>query len=255
MSIRQEIEIGRHAPISLQGDHSSQMPWNASLSRHGSVQRLRSGRTGGISPSVGGTGAGVEFGQLSALTGRRGSRLISASPLFGRGGTRPRYSSLELPEQPKLARGDAGEWSAAMDDHATRPGDNSEQGHDFQLYSPAAAVDTQTAAQSQGVMSALDAEAQNFLAFLRMEVNAEIIAAKQAGVMVGDDDMGKVTFEGLLPPEQHSKTVAAQGLLHVLSLATKGLVTLRQQEAFESIAIWIVDGQEESEDDRQAIDI
>ena len=111
---------------------------------------------------------------------------------------------------------------------------------EFQLYGPAAAVDTQTAAQSQWVVGALDTEAHNFLAFLRAEIAAKIVGAERAGGQLEDEDAETVTFEGLLPPEQHSKVVASQGLLHVLSLVTKGLIVVRQEEAFAKIEIGVV---------------
>ena len=217
------------------------MPWNVSASRHGSSRPFESGLLGGggLSSSVGGQGAGVDFGPPSALTARRGSRLTSASPLLGRGVTLPRYSSLELPEQPKVT---AGEASGDMFDKGRM-----QLGHDdviddpeFQLYGPAAAVDTQTAAQSQWVEAALDTEAHNFLAFVRAEIDAKVVAAERVGDQLEDENTEKVTFEALLPPEQHSKVVAAQGLLHVLSLATKGLIEVKQEEAFEKIEIGIV---------------
>jgi meiotic recombination protein REC8 len=228
------------------------MPWNVSASRHGSARPFGSGLPGGLSSSVRGKGAGIEFGPPSAFTGRRGSRLTSASPLLGRGGTVLRYSSLELPEQPKLASGEGG--ADVFDDGGMQLGDDDlVDDPEFQLYGPAAAVDTQTAAQSQWVAAALDTEAHNFLAFLRAEIKAKIVDAERAGGQLDDDDdvdVERVTFEGLLPPGQHSKVVAAQGLLHVLSLATKGLIEVRQEEAFEAIEIGIVarEEQEQGED-------
>lgn len=177
----------------------------------------------------------MEFGPPSALIGRRGTRLTSASPLLGRGGTMQRYSSLELPELAKQTSGEAG-------------GDDMIDDSEFQLYGPAAAVDTQTAAQSQWVAAALDTEAHNFLAFLRAEINAKIVAAEDAADQLEEDDVETVTFQGLLPPEQYSKVVAAQGLLHVLSLATKGLIEVKQEEAFGRIEIGVVAGEENEED-------
>jgi meiotic recombination protein REC8, fungi type len=227
--------MGRHAPKSLHGDHSSQMPWNSSVSRHNSARQFGRGLPAGISSSVGGQGAGIEFGPASAFVARRGSRLTSASPLLGRGGAVPRYSSLELPEQPEVTSGDIfGDARTQLGGHGLV--DDPE----FQLYGPAAAVDTQTAAQSQWIAAALDTEANNFLAFLRAEIEAKIVAVERASGQLEEQDIETVTFEGLLPPEQHSKVVAAQGLLHVLSLATKGLIGVRQEQAFERIEITTV---------------
>jgi meiotic recombination protein REC8 len=188
----------------------------------------------------------MEFGPPSALTRRHGSRLASASPLLGRGGTMTRYSSFELLEKPDLMSGEAGD--SAFERAGMQLGDDDlVDDPEFQLYGPAAAVDTQTAAQSQWVVGALDTEAHNFLAFLRAEIAAKIVGAERAGGQLEDEDAETVTFEGLLPPEQHSKVVASQGLLHVLSLVTKGLIVVRQEEAFAKIEIGVVTVEEEDE--------
>lgn len=220
------------------------MPWNLSVSRHGSARPFGGVLAGAISSSgVGGQGGRIEVGPPSARMGRHGSRFTSASPLLGRRGTLPRYSSLELPEQLKLATDEVGR--EMFDDGELQPGSNDlTDDPEFQLYGPAATVDTQTAAQSQWVTAALDVESQNFLTFLRAEMDAKITAAEQAGEQLEDKNMQMVTFEGLLPLEQHSKIVAAQGLLHVLSLATKGLVEVRQEDAFGTIQIRVVAAEE-----------
>jgi meiotic recombination protein REC8 len=196
----------------------------------------------------------MEFGPPSALIGRRGTRLTSASPLLGRGGTMQRYSSLELPEQAKLTSGEAG--GGSFDDSRMQlGGDDMIDDSEFQLYGPAAAVDTQTAAQSQWVAAALDTEAHNFLAFLRAEINAKIVAAEGTADRLEEDDVETVIFQGLLPPEQYSKVVAAQGLLHALSLATKGLIEVKQEEAFGRIEIGVVAGEEENANNEEDTDV
>ena len=201
------------------------MPWNTA-SRHGSARPFGSGLPR-VSSSVGGLAGGMELGPPA----RRGSRLTSASPLLGRGATMPRYSSLELLEQAKAT-------SDSFDDDGLGlpPGDDEDL--EFQLYGPGAAVDTQTAAQSQWVKAALDTEANNFLAFVVAEIDAKVAATLGEG---DEDGVARVTFEEMLPPQEHSKIVAAQGLLHVLSLATKGLIEVRQEEAFGGIEIAVVD--------------
>ena len=120
--------------------------------------------------------------------------------------------------------------------------------YEFELFGPAAHVDSQTAARSQWVREALDSEGMNFLAFLKAEIEAKKTAGTGVGGTEGgdgkleDDESLPITFEVLLPPRQHSKVVAAQGLLHVLSLATKGLVRVRQHEVFGKIEIAAVSG-------------
>jgi hypothetical protein len=167
--------------------------------------------------------------------------------------TLPRYSSLELPEQATPATDQAGRET--FDDGVLQTGGNDFiDDPKFQLYGPAATVDTQTAAQSQWLTPALDIESQNFLVFLRAEINAKIIAAEQAAGQLADEQVKMVTFEGLLPPEQHNKAVAAQGLLHVLSLATKGLVEVWQEDAFGTIQISIVTAEEGNDDGGQNVE-
>ena len=221
------IEIGRHAVAPLE---DPSFPWNASSalgSRQGSAGRGR-----GFASSLGGfpTSAGVPSsvhgvgGAGPSSLDRRASRIPSASPLVGRG--RERYSSLELPiheDDDGVQVGHLGSSDHAMDD--------------FQLYGPAAAVDTQTAADSQWIEATLDHEAHNFLGFVRTQIEAIPAPADEE-----EDELtstgrpkGSVTFEELLPPTQHSKLVAAQALHHVLALATKGLLIIRQEEPYGSI--------------------
>jgi len=165
-----------------------------------------------------------------------------------------RYSSLELPEQANLTSGEAG--GGSFDDSRMQSGgDHMIDDPEFQLYGPAAAVDTQTAAQSQWIAAALDTEAHNFLAFLRADINAKIVAAEGAADRLEEVEVETVTFQGLLPPEQYSKVVAAQGLLHVLSLATKGLIEVKQEEAFGRIDIGAVVGEEENANNEEDTDV
>ena len=157
---------------------------------------------------------------------RRGSRLTSASPLFGRG-QRERYSSLEIPAQEEafedLPAG-FGSSVAGEDD-------------DFQLYGPAAGVSTQVATDSQWMRATLDTEGNNFLEFVKAQVEEKRAAD-------GEDELAKepgestlISFEDMLPPNQHTKIVAAQALHHVLALATKGLLDVHQDEGYGPIRL------------------
>lgn len=204
------------------------MPWNISSaigSRQGSIAHGR-----GFGSSIGGfpTSAGAAS-SLPAVGGagsldRRASRIPSASPLIGRG--RQRYSSLEIPpaeDDDELLGG-----RHISDDQAV---DN------FQLYGPAAAVDTQTAGQSQWMRATLNREANNFLEFVKAETKTLPAPASD-----GEDELSgdafpasSVSFERLLPPAQHSKIVAAQAMHHLLALATKSLITVRQDLSYGSI--------------------
>ncbi|KAL8763177.1 MAG: hypothetical protein Q9184_000980 [Pyrenodesmia sp. 2 TL-2023] len=216
------IEMGRHAQPGL--DETSQFPWNRSASLRGS----RQGSIGqGFGSSVGGFAAsGGRLSSLPPIAGpgsldRRASRITSASPLIGRGqGPRP---ELDIPQ---------------FDDNEFLGGPSTSiAGDDFQFYGPAANVDTQTAAQSQWLRAALDTESSNFLEFIRAEISSKAAAAQEAEdpVLGGAVVPTSVFFEELLPPDRNTKIVGAQGLLHVLALATKGLIQVGQQEHYGPI--------------------
>jgi hypothetical protein len=228
-----ESEVGRDAPPSLP-DHSSGMPWNISASRHSSAQPLGSGLVPRLSSSVGGLAGGMELGPPSSV-GRRRSRLTSASPLLERG---PSFSRAGSQEASRLTSNE--EDFADLD--AQLGLDNADA--DFELYGPSAIVDTQTAAQSQWIAATLENEAYNFLTFV--STNIQERADEQQGGDQHEDDEGviqganKITFDALLPPTLNSQAVGAQGLLHVLALATKGLLEVHQAEPFGEIEIAVV---------------
>lgn len=216
------------------------MPWDFySASRHGSIRPSGSAAAGMIS-SVGGPGRGFELGPPSALS-RRVSRLTTASPLQGRGPPVPlsqRISIISTPDRERPATSGAlGEDDDMLGGELPPLEDQSE---DFQLYGPAAAVDTQTAAQIQWLVAALDSESRNFLDFLDAQIQANVATT----IAEEPEDEGAratqtATFEGLLPPMEHTRMVAAQAFLHVLTLASKNLVTVRQDEGFGDIDIAI----------------
>ena len=205
------------------------MPWNMSSvigSRQGSVLHGRgfAGSIGGFPTSAGAPSSSLPLGAGPSSAGRRASRLPSASPLVGRG--LQRYSSLEIPpgdDDDGLLGGRHISDDQALDD--------------FQLYGPAAAVDTQTAGQSQWMRATLDQEAKNFLEFVKAEITAIPAHASDDEDELSGDGLSKssVTFERLLPPTQHSKIVAAQALHHLIALATKSLITVRQDSPYGSI--------------------
>ena len=225
------IELGRHAPASLE-DQSTQFPWNvtasAARSRQTSIARGQHGlpgSAGGFHSSVGGSLPGIP-GSLD----RRASRITSASPLVGRG--LHRLSSLEIPAH------EDDELLGAAVVSSSHGG-----GEEFQLYGPAAGVSTQTAAESQWIKATLDEESGNFLNY----IEGGVIAKAPAEIKEqGGDELARpkpyVLFEELLPPEKHSSVVAAQGLLHVLALATRGLINVEQERGYGPIRLGVVAG-------------
>ena len=113
-----------------------------------------------------------------------------------------------------------------------------EQGSQFQLFGPAAGVSTQTAQESHWVKGALQQESLNFLEFVRAEVGSR--RGEEEGAD-GEDEEGALRgnmmlFGDLLPPTRYSRIVAAQAFLHVLVLASRGLVEARQREKGD---IWV----------------
>ena len=148
----------------------------------------------------------------------------SASPLDHRG--RERYSSLELPlheDDDELLGGRLNSSEQALEN--------------FQLYGPAAAVDTQTAVQSQWIKATLEQEAHNFLEFVKTEISAvQPPTDEDEDELSGDGQpTTSVLLEQLLPPAQHTKIVASQALHHILALASMNLINVKQMQAFGPI--------------------
>ncbi|ETI23126.1 hypothetical protein G647_04923 [Cladophialophora carrionii CBS 160.54] len=231
-----DAEVGRHAPPSLP-DHSSGMPWNLSLggSRQSSIRPPGSGLIPRLSSSVGGLPGGLELGPLPTLS-RRGSRLTSASPLFGRGVPLLSRHSSQGP-------GEASRLTSNEDEFADLDAQlGAGLDPDFELYGPSATVDTQTAAQSQWVAATLENEAYNFLAFVNTKVQekAGLTHNRVAAEEIPETQEEDITLDELLPPTQNSAIVGAQALLHVLALATKGLLEVYQADHFGEIQISVV---------------
>ena len=97
----------------------------------------------------------------------------------------------------------------------------------------------------------LDAESKNFLEFVKSELATRPPVVHGAEgeegeeeIAGGDEGVGprEILFEELLPPARHPKIVAAQALLHVLALATKGLVTVSQRVDYGSIKLGVGEG-------------
>ncbi|OJD10461.1 hypothetical protein AJ78_08535 [Emergomyces pasteurianus Ep9510] len=260
----QDIEIGRHAPPPMYDDGSSQMPWNITASIRGS-QPGSSIHSRQFLPSVGGYSSN---GGPRSITSGRMARMISASPLAGRGIIVPGMGDITIMDDEEFERGGNIGNNSNMDLNSSvvgqgdDPGRRSHHQDSVEIYGPAAAVDTQTAAQSQWVAAALDQESANFLDFVKNKIGGGENNAKAAsdidangGGNYGDDDdippgveVG-ISFSSLLPPIVNSRIVATQALLHTLTLATKGELHVRQQkgiryadgrEEFGEIFMWLV---------------
>lgn len=219
-----ESEVGRQAPPSLR-DRSSDMPWNQS-SRPGSAQPYGSALAG-RSSSAGIHGI-LEPG-MPSFSSRRGSRIPSASPLLNKGRLSSRLGSLG-PQEPSGFMSDELGYSEI---DAQLAGNLEE---DFELFGPAAGVSTQQAASNQWLAATLENEAYNFLSFLDTAIKQKAVDVNAAD----DEEVDQMTFEKLLPPQQNTNVVAAQGLLHVLALATKGLIEVKQAASFGEISLTVI---------------
>jgi hypothetical protein len=210
------IEQGREAPTPLdERQLSSLLPWNQSAAsrRPSNIHQTSTSIAGG-------------FGMQLNSMGRRGSRLTSASPLIGRGAIDGELDDLQLPGSDFGGGGVTG-----------LTGDE-----EFELFGPAAQVDTQTAAQSQWQRATLVGETANFLDFVRTAIeDLDDGRRKVAEETEEDMSLGTIEFEELLPRMSNSNVVAAQGFLHALALGTRHMLKLSQEEAFGSITMEIID--------------
>jgi meiotic recombination protein REC8 len=231
----QSIEVGRDAPSPLADYPSSVMPWNRSESRLSHQQGQPSSRLGSV------VGTGVA------------RRLTSASPLLGRGSSLPHDFSGDRDEMVIYGRSDT-LASPSQHDHGAGGVEGVGGGVDpqaFELFGPVAAVDTQTAEDSQWIRSVLDRESENFFEYVKNSID-EKFGPDEIDELGNDFDIdvglssqtqrksqgrarGKevgvrraVGFEEIFIPEQSSCIVAAQAFFHILTLTTKQLIWVKQ---------------------------
>jgi meiotic recombination protein REC8 len=207
------IEQGRDQPTPLDDRHmSSVFPWNHSTGSRRPTALFSAGGTSAI--------GGFPLPSLS----RRGSRLPTASPLGGCG-----FEVGNEDDDLHLAGSNAYLGATAEDE--------------FELFGPAAQVDTQTAAESQWVRAALDGESANFLEFVKAGIDEADQARAHAPLGDEEDEniMGCIDFDQLLPPKNNTRVVAAQGLLHVLTLVTKNTLVAEQEETFGPIGLKVLE--------------
>ncbi|QSZ34853.1 hypothetical protein DSL72_007712 [Monilinia vaccinii-corymbosi] len=228
-----EVEMGRDAADALADYPSSaMMPWNLSASQRARSSSLR-----------------------PAASTRLGGRAVSASPLVGRGrGTAIRSGSdlekfsSQYDDAILHGRSDDDDDASTNFEGAASSGggadaraelaggvDHASRDREFEMFGPAAHVDTQTAGQSQWVRDVMDTESENFLAFVRLSIAARYGEDAQLGgeeeeEEEEEEDDRKVGFEQLFAPAANSGVVAAQAFLHVLTLATRGKIWVRQDE-------------------------
>ncbi|KAL4753731.1 hypothetical protein BDW72DRAFT_209545 [Aspergillus terricola var. indicus] len=225
----EDVELGRHQSPPLYDDNSSQMPWNITASvqssRHGASAANIFGGLGSVSDlsSRGLPESVASFGRAPSVgpsgIGRPRNRLTSASPLAGRGFPYD-LDNLSIPghyddDLDKLEGFDLGNY---LDDNVI--GDNNSNAD--------AAGPSHKSQELQNSLteSVMDQEGINFLGFLA----AKIESLKPAEESAEGASATEITFSTLLPFQETSATVATQGLMHILALATKGFLRVRQDE-------------------------
>lgn len=214
LGLDDSAEMGRDAPTPLAEHQSSAMPWNVSSS-------LKSFRAGDLSlPRQ----RGVRASSIVSHRAGPPSRVSALSPLVGRGRLLSDFEDIRRNESPSPSERGR-EPFAGTSDNAILALDEDE----FEMHGPAAAVDTQTAGNSQWLAEALETESYNFLEFVKntateIEIDEEITEIER------EKDRTWVGFEKMFPPKQGTtKIVAAQAFYHVLSLATKNLLGVKQE--------------------------
>ncbi|ESZ91470.1 hypothetical protein SBOR_8131 [Sclerotinia borealis F-4128] len=207
-----EVEMGRDAADGLPDYPSSaMMPWNLSASQRGRSSSLR-----------------------PAASLRLGSKGVAASPLVGRGSVLPSGGDLEKfsSQQDLIMYGRSDDISTNLDRGSSGGADmggDDQMNMEFEMFGPAANVDTQTAGQSQWVRDVMDTESENFLDFVRISIEERYA---EEDIFREDRQLKdkKVGFVELFNPGTNSEVVAAQAFLHVLALATKGKIWVDQDE-------------------------
>jgi peroxiredoxin family protein len=225
------IELPREGVSALDDQQIfSAMPWNISASNRGSSAIPRSGRVGMMG---------------STDQSRPKSRLVSASPLHGRG-------------QP-----------IAFEGLKNFTSDVDYGGDEFGLSDPSS-DDPELVVQepSARVREALSTEGENFIAFMNERI-VEKRERAQADLQHMSDvfqseaaaDVEEITFEELLPPTENTKVIACQGFMMLLGLGSKGMLDVQQprhlgmislkltQKAKAMHAVNISDGDESDDDD------
>ncbi|KAF2741177.1 hypothetical protein EJ04DRAFT_530763 [Polyplosphaeria fusca] len=233
----EEVELPRDAPLALDDDLGlSAMPWNISASIRGSSAIPRSGRAGAPSSLTGPPGS------LRHRTGR----MISASPLHGRG----------QPGGLETLGGLGGD-----EDFGNFPSD------DFDFGGPAgfdssSVAGAAIAQPSVRMHEGLTVEGGNFLAFVHDAI-ADKRRRHQESLGDLDDplqveaaaDVDEVLFEEILPPTENSRRVAAQGFMMALTLGTRGILDVKQGELYGEIVLLITEkgklAQPENEADQE----
>lgn len=149
-----------------------------------------------------------------------GSHAVEGSPLVGRGSI--------LPNDPHF--NDADVMSFGYDGIDRNVNDAAQDHSSLSEFGAAAGVGTQEANTSQFMRNALDREGRNFLGFV------ERVALERGEQDEEEENRRWVEFDSLFEEQDQTKPVAAQAFLHVLTLATKGQIKVKQEGIEEKVA-------------------
>lgn len=240
---KQTVEAGRRGQTPLAEHMSSIMPWNTTASIRGASAQ-RSNRApfsaDGFATS---SAAGGPIGGLGIMSSRMDSRVVSASPLDRRSGTHGTLEPLDDSPLPGL------DFANNQDDRSDEHNDRGQSGaaaavfdpnEQFEAFGPAATAQTQQTNQPAWMRQTLDSESVNFFHFVQANIHEAGVARDPVG-SVDSARSGGVLFEALLSPARNNRIVAAQGLLHVLTLVTKNVLIAGQDASFGPINLRIPD--------------
>lgn len=188
------------------------MPWNITASIHSSH---RGSSTVGGYPGLSAPNSVLRSGQdprISTIGSRRG-RLTSASPLAGRGMMRDALLGMSLDDDDLEM-----DMFGGMDVESTLGNINRE--HNVAMSSPTEV--RAKGAEPEWFLKNLDQQSVNFLEFVRTRIE------DMSPVSLKSQKRGEIAFSSLLPPESSDRMVATQGILLVLTLATNGVLRVRQ---------------------------
>ncbi|PTB67913.1 hypothetical protein BBK36DRAFT_1194238 [Trichoderma citrinoviride] len=145
----------------------------------------------------------------SSVRGSAQKSKVAPSPLFNRGSALGGIDRHSDPAEPLLG----------MDDFGS-------QDSSFQMGGPVGPLDFDQVNNTQVSAQGLDVTSQNFLGYVTEQ-------AEKTGVTHSRDPRNRrwIDFEELADPSTHTKAIAAQAFLHVLSLATKNIISVRQDGA------------------------
>lgn len=156
-----------------------------------------------------------------------GRNAVEQSPLIGRGSILSadfKFSDVGLP-------------ALGSDGFAPFQHDGGRDLSSFEDPGVAAGVFTQEADTSQVMREALDREGRNFLGFV------EHLAADRGEQDSRDENLRWIEFDGLFDARDKTRVVVAQAFLHVLTLATKNQILVKQtggeEEPFGPVSIGV----------------